>query len=85
MNINYELPELVNKSNVLDLFKAIQQHANKSSNKFSVDCAKVINVDSAGIALLLELSTSPKFINLVTLINLSSSIQELCQLYQINL
>lgn len=84
MSLNYSLPELLNKSNVLEHLKAIRQHANKST-KFNVDCAQVVSIDSAGIALLLELKTAAEFINSATLTNLSSSIQELCQLYQINL
>lgn len=84
MNLDYALPELLNKSNVLDYLKLIRQHARKS-DKFNVNCAKVANIDSAGIALLLELTTAAEFINSITLINLSSSTQELCQLYQINL
>lgn len=85
MSLDYLLPESLNKSNVISTLKVIQQHIAKLNHKINIDGSKVVTIDSAGVALLLELSTSAKFINLVTLINLSSSIKELCQLYQINL
>ncbi len=85
MSLDYLLPESLNKSNVISTLKVIQQHIAKLNYKINIDGSKVVTIDSAGVALLLELSTSAKFINLVTLINLSSSIKELCQLYQINL
>jgi ABC-type transporter Mla MlaB component len=85
MQLNYSLPNSLNKSNVLACLKEIQAQAHTPKLELNIDCANVLNIDSAGIALLLELTTLNKFHHPLKLINLSASIHELCALYQINL
>lgn len=85
MKVMYSLPESLTKINVLICFKEIQEHVNKIKSGLNIDCTEVINIDSAGIALLLELITPHKFHHQIKLVNLSASIHELCALYQINL
>ena len=81
----YSLPKSLTKINVLKCLKEIQELSNKSKSGLNIDCTEVLNIDSAGIALLLELVTPHKFSHQLKLINLSASIHELCALYQIDL
>ena len=81
----YSLPKSLTKINVLKCLKEIQELSNKSKSVLNIDCTEVLNIDSAGIALLLELVTPHKFSHQLKLINLSASIHELCALYQIDL
>lgn len=85
MKALYGLPKSITKINVLTCLKEIQELANNSKSGLNIDCSEVLNIDSAGIALLLELITPHKFSHQLKLINLSASIHELCALYQIDL
>ena len=85
MKAHYSLPKSLTKINVLKCLKEIQELSNKSKSVLNIDCTEVLNIDSAGIALLLELVTPHKFSHQLKLINLSASIHELCALYQIDL
>lgn len=85
MKALYSLPKSLTKINVLKCLKEIQELSNKSKSVLNIDCTEVLNIDSAGIALLLELVTPHKFSHQLKLINLSASIHELCALYQIDL
>lgn len=81
--INYSLPASVTKADVLDCLSAIKRLTNNTA-AVEVDCQAVTNFDSAGVALLLEL-TSGKSTPHCTLANISPAIRELCELYAITL
>lgn len=74
MNKSYQLPKSFNKNNVADELKQIAQST-------TIDCANVIDIDSAGIAALVYLITTKN----CTIHNQTPKIIALCDLYQIKL
>ncbi len=81
MNNIFTLPISLDKSNVMQYLDRINKYSSNISEEVIINCSEVEDIDSAGIALLVELSqykTKYKFVNL------SISIQNLCHLYQIS-
>ena len=81
---SYELPHNLGKNNVMDYLEQIQQQLTTAS-QLEVDCHQVTQIDSAGIALLIELTNLAKTKAQLKLTNLSPSILNMCALYQIKL
>lgn len=74
MITTYLLPATFNKNNVAD-------ELNKIAQSLSIDCANVIDIDSAGIAALVYLLSKKN----CTIKNMTQCIINLCDLYQIKL
>lgn len=77
--MNFILPVSLNKTNAFECFISIKSQLKNLAGTLLIDASNVTEIDSAGIALMLELK---KFKN-VKLINLNSSILELADLYQL--
>jgi ABC-type transporter Mla MlaB component len=71
--------------NISGLKKYFESEMRKSTS-LSVDLSSVSEVDTSGIALLVELKQYAKLVNcILSYENLSSAILKLCKLYKINL
>lgn len=81
MSKTFTLPAKINKSNVMQYLDKINSFAKSTSEQVLIDCSEVIDIDSAGIALLLDLSNNKS--QQCSLVNFSNSIINLCNLYQI--
>lgn len=81
MSKTFTLPAKINKSNVMQYLDEINSFAKSTSEQVLIDCSEVIDIDSAGIALLLDLSNNKS--QQCSLVNFSNSIINLCNLYQI--
>ncbi len=79
--MNYKLPSTINKDNALQCFSAIKSQYSKSKGTFTINASEVQSIDSAGIALILELKSLPN----TQIINLSQCISELATLYRLKL
>lgn len=80
MSTIYALAKSLTQFNVTQELNNISV-AQKSASSINIDCSKVINIDSAGLAMLISISNNPN----ITLSNLSYSINNLCQLYHVQL
>lgn len=76
---HYYLPSTLNITNALNCLQEIR--ALKIPGKIWIDAHQVTHIDSAGMALLLELQTLQD----IQLQNLSPSILKVAELYQLNL
>lgn len=74
----YVLPATLNKENVAFVLKDITNQAD--SDKIKIDCSNVISIDSAGIAMLLQMKYKAN-----NLININDQILTICHLYHIDL
>ncbi|MBX9598617.1 MAG: STAS domain-containing protein [Burkholderiales bacterium] len=83
--LDFALPQELTNANVNQLLDQILAKL-KTVESLNLDCGQVVNIDSAGIALLLELKsiTSKQNIKL-DLQNVSASIYALCELYAIKI
>lgn len=82
----YTLPKTVNFDNSLVHFNQILQLMTQSSEPITIDCQEVENIDSSGIALLLELKALSKTDKKeLQLKSFSQSIVRLCKVYHISL
>lgn len=81
MSKTFTLPAKINKSNVMQYLDEINSFAKSTSEQVLIDCSEVMDIDSAGIALLLDLSNNKS--QQCSLVNFSNSIINLCNLYQI--
>lgn len=81
MSKTFTLPAKINKSNVMQYLDEITSFAKSTSEQVLIDCSEVMDIDSAGIALLLDLSNNKS--QQCSLVNFSNSIINLCNLYQI--
>jgi|LauGreDrversion4_2_1035121.scaffolds.fasta_scaffold204747_2 ABC-type transporter Mla MlaB component len=83
--LDFALPQELTNANVNQLLDQILAKL-KTAESLNLDCSQVINIDSAGIALFLELKsiTSKQNIKL-DLQNVSASIYALCELYAIKI
>lgn len=81
--INFELPASLTKDNVMAISRDIRK-TTVNSAQFIIDCQKVNNIDSAGIALLLTLKQNTATVN-YQLVNQTSVIHNICNLYSITI
>ena len=77
--MNYQLPSSLTQKNVLSCLRQIQE--SKTTEVVIIDGSKVNNIDSAGIALLLELQAG---IPNLQFTNLSPPILQMADLYRIS-
>ena len=79
--MNYKLPSKINKDNALQCFSAIKSQYSQSKGTFTINASEVQSIDSAGIALILELKSLAN----TQIVNLSQCITELATLYRLKL
>jgi ABC-type transporter Mla MlaB component len=80
MSTTYTLANSLTQFNVTQELNSIAA-AQKTVSSINIDCSNVISIDSAGLAMLISMSNKPN----ITLSNLSYSINNLCQLYHVQL
>lgn len=78
----YQLPEKIVVGQIMQILKQIKQRVATDIHGVTFDLAMVKSIDSAGIAFLIYLKT--KYKN-STFLHLSMPIDNLCQLYKIQL
>ena len=83
--LDFILPQELTNANVNQILDQILAQL-KTVESLNLDCSQVVNIDSAGIALLLELkSVAIKQNKQLDLQNISTSIRALCELYTIKI
>ena len=83
--LDFALPQELTNANVNQLLDQILAKL-KTVETLNLDCSQVVNIDSAGIALLLELKSIASKQNIkLNLQNKSASICALCELYAIKI
>lgn len=83
--LDFVLPQELTNANVNQILDQILAQL-KTAESFNLDCSQVVKIDSAGIALLLELKTvTLKQNKPLVLQNISPSIRALCELYTIKI
>lgn len=80
MSTTYTLAKSLTQFNVTQELNNIAT-LQKTVSSINIDCSNVINIDSAGLAMLISMSNKLN----ITLSNLSYSIDNLCQLYHVQL
>lgn len=78
MTKKYTLPATLNIDNTIGQLKLINSFKDDS---IEISCGSVDNIDTCGLAGLIELKTNPKY----RLTDISVQIIDLCNLYQIKL